>query len=124
MTDDSEIADAALQSRYNYEKYCKDVGVQNSCHIPRSVGEDISLLTEVVFKPEIKNLFPIEHEKSVYKQRIHSFKNNQVSFSSDSSKFNFKRDETFFQKKEPVKSQKARTRRDSQSSINTFTNMS
>ena len=33
-----------------YEKYCKKYGVEKSCHIPREHGEDISLMSEIVYK--------------------------------------------------------------------------
>ena len=42
--------DEALKYEEEYKEYCRDVGVQHSTYTPRVLGEEISLMTEIVFK--------------------------------------------------------------------------
>ena len=45
-----------LESRY--EKYVRKFGVLNNSYIPREAGEEISLLTELVYMNQVTDLFP------------------------------------------------------------------
>ena len=41
--------------------YCENVGIEKSCHIPRDLGHDLSIMLEIVQDSyESKSLFPEE----------------------------------------------------------------
>ena len=44
--------------RAEYMKYWKEVGLDNSCYIPREHGDEISLLTELVLDAKVEDIFP------------------------------------------------------------------
>ena len=41
-----------------YVDYCSTVGLKSCCHIEREQGEDISIMTEIVFTHKVEELFP------------------------------------------------------------------
>lgn len=44
------------------EEYQRDVGFEHSCFIPREHGEEISLMSEIVFRQQHAPLFPSKPE--------------------------------------------------------------
>ena len=63
----SEIVKEAEECEEIYQNYCRRVGIKKSCHIPRKNDEEISLMTEIVFKEYAQptNLFPDNGEMSM-----------------------------------------------------------
>ena len=41
-----------------YDEYIEKYGVRDSVHIPRDAGDEISLLTELVYTNQVIDLFP------------------------------------------------------------------
>ena len=78
--------DEAASYESKYQDYCANIGIENSCHIPRTLGEEMSLLTEIVFRPQVKTLFPetkdlAAMEEPLMLHMVHS----KTSFSSSDS---------------------------------------
>ena len=62
LTQDAEKRQKLERSQKVYEKkydeYIEKFGVKDSVHIPRESGDEISLLTELVYTNQVIDLFP------------------------------------------------------------------
>ena len=41
-----------------HREYVQEFGASNCCYIPREAGDEISLLTELVYTSQVMDLFP------------------------------------------------------------------
>ena len=68
MKEREELRHQEHSLRIQFEAYCKDIGIENSCYIQREQGDEISLMSEIVKSNVKKDMFKREMAKMLDKK--------------------------------------------------------